>query len=65
MSRLSMIDEDMVTLDDGFKYYWPDGAIGCFTSADLRMIANRVDELNANWQAQIELDLALTAETSG
>ena len=50
--------EEIVTLDDGFKYYWPDDSRnGAYSSATLRDIADQLDEMNMDWQKQIDNDL--------
>ena len=46
--------EEIVTFEDGFKYYWPVSNRGAFSSHDLRTIADYLDELNKDWQAQVE-----------
>ena len=47
------IDADIITGDDGFRVYIPqDGTL--YSSPVLRMIADRLDELNLAWATQIE-----------
>jgi hypothetical protein len=50
---MSKYDKDMVTLEDGFKYFWYEGR-GAFSANDLRNIADRLDELNEGWWDDIE-----------
>lgn len=50
--------EEIVTLEDGFKYYWPISNRGAFSAENLRDIADQLDEMNKDWQAQLELDLS-------
>lgn len=46
---------EIVTLDDGFKYYWPEHTNGCFSSRTLRDIADQLDEMNKDWSNQIDM----------
>ncbi len=47
--------EEIVTLDDGFKYYWPVGCTqGAFSAVVLRDIADQLDEMNEEWQLIID-----------
>lgn len=49
-------DVDLVTLEDGFVYWWPRDykyTQGCFSAHTLREIANQLDELNREWDQQI------------
>jgi hypothetical protein len=52
---LKIDPEDIITLDDGFKYYWPsDWHKGAFSSHNLREIADFLDEVNEPWQKKID-----------
>lgn len=48
------MDDELVTFDDGFAYYWPRGCNGGFSSNNLREIAYKLDEINAPWLNQID-----------
>lgn len=54
---IRMVDErqDIVYLEDGFYYYWPDNH-GCLSSYNLRIIADELDLRNKAWEDQIEQD---------
>lgn len=55
MSLIDRIDPDeIVTLDDGFKYYWPNDNSGAFSAHNLREIADYLDSLNHEWEQRIE-----------
>ena len=46
------IKDHCITEVDGYKVYWPT-SIGSYTAANLRMIADYLDQQNADWDAQI------------
>ena len=48
------VAEDLITGDDGFKVYWPEKSRGYLTAADLRIIAEYIDELNVPWQKELD-----------
>lgn len=48
--------EEIVILEDGFKYYWPVSNNGALSSSHLRDIADQLDEMNAEWQKQVDFD---------
>jgi hypothetical protein len=54
----SLVDKvrgDFVTLEDGYKYYWPHGEHSGAMSAELlRLIANELDAANAEWDAIVQ-----------
>jgi hypothetical protein len=51
--------EDIVTFEDGYRYYWPKGfPHGAFSASNLRDIANHLDELNAEWDKQVIEELS-------
>jgi hypothetical protein len=52
---------EIITLEDGYKYYWPKGCTGCFSAENLREIAEVLDEKNQGWQADIENYMANVA----
>ncbi len=45
---------EFVTMEDGFMYYWPEACRGALSSAELRVIADHLDDVNRAWQNQIE-----------
>jgi hypothetical protein len=46
---------DLVTADNGFVYFWPEGySKGMFSSHNLREIADWLDEKNSAWQEQLD-----------
>ena len=46
--------DEIMTLEDGFKYFWPEGYThGCFSPANLRDIADELDKMNASWQEEM------------
>lgn len=51
------IQHEIVTFDDGYKYYCPTGNKGGWSSYDLRIIADYLDELNKSWNDQVNLDI--------
>ena len=51
------VEADIVTDDDGYKYYWPNCGIGMYSAKHLREIADRLDELNADWDKQVRNEL--------
>lgn len=46
------IEADIITGDDGYRCYWPSGN-GSLSAHELRKIAARLDELNADWHRHI------------
>lgn len=46
-------NKDIIPGDDGFYVFWPDRFTGAFSAANLRAIADRLDELNAPWEKEI------------
>lgn len=53
MSKLSEhIEANILTAEDGHRYYWPSGT-GMYAAHHLRAIADRLDELNGEWDYQI------------
>lgn len=48
------LEKNFVTDFDGFVYYWPVGASGHYNSANLREIADELDERNREHQASID-----------
>lgn len=51
--------KELVMMDDGFWYYWPDkNSTGGYSMTYLRIIADHLEELNHDWEEQIGRDLA-------
>lgn len=48
---------EWMKLEDGYWYYWPEGMSGCFSSENLRDIADRLDEKNYEWDREVEAAL--------
>lgn len=47
--------DDFVTLEDGYKYYWPYGEHrGAMSAELLRLIADELDAANAEWDAIVQ-----------
>lgn len=46
---LKLNSDDIVTFEDGYKYFWPKDFNGALSSNDLRSIADQLDELNKDW----------------
>lgn len=52
---LNLRPDEIVTFEDGFKYFWPTNyKHGAFSAHNLREIANHLDELNREWQRDID-----------
>lgn len=48
---------DIITFEDGFKYWWPEGyRFGAFSSQFLRELADYLDEQNKEWNELLEKD---------
>lgn len=48
------LQEDFVTLEDGYVYFWAQNRQGALSSANLREIADELDKRNAPLDAEIE-----------
>ena len=46
---------DVFALEDGFKYFWPntEGRGGAWSAHAMRAIADLLDEMNAQWEAEL------------
>lgn len=56
--RMSTERGDFVAGDDGYYVYWPkDYPGGSVAAHDLRILADHLDSLNAEWDAQVKRDL--------
>lgn len=42
---------------DGFYYFVPDSRMGIMCAASMRIIADRLDELNKEWNEKIDKEL--------
>lgn len=49
---VKVASKDIVADVDGYFAYWVEG--GSWRAADLRVIADHLDELNAPWDAQVK-----------
>jgi hypothetical protein len=47
------VTADIVTMEDGYKVWWPLHGHGYVNAVDLRIIADYLDELNKEWDAQV------------
>ena len=48
---------ECLKLEDGYFYWWPK-ELGTFSPSDLRMMADIIDSMNAEWDAQVTKDLS-------
>ena len=47
--------DDFITLEDGYKYYWPHGEHrGAMSAELLRLIADELDAANEAWDLQVQ-----------
>ena len=54
-SIVDKLRDDFVTLEDGYKYYWPHGEHrGAMSAELLRLIADELDAANAAWDAIVQ-----------
>jgi len=44
---------------DGYFYFWPEDNNGAWSSYHLREVANKLDELNKEWDKQVEKESKL------
>jgi hypothetical protein len=44
---------------DGYFYFWPEDNNGAWASHHLRELANKLDELNKEWDKQVEKEIKL------
>lgn len=49
-----LIKDEIVTGDDGYRIYWPQGCNGGFSAHTLREIADVLDRLNADWDKDVQ-----------
>lgn len=57
---IQMCDErdEFGPLEDGYVYYWPSAKQGAIAAEELRIIADELDRRNAEWDAQVQRDIA-------
>lgn len=53
----SMVSNDLETMEDGYKVWWPLHGCGYVNATDLRIIAEYLDELNTDWNKQVMQDV--------
>ena len=51
--------DDLIALENGYVYYWPTTNCGAYSSACLRSIADRLDELNEEWDDTIQSEVGV------
>ena len=52
---INKIQKDLIQDVDGFFYFWPKGYVGGhFNSNSLRIIADKLDEMNAPYEKEID-----------
>jgi hypothetical protein len=56
-----LLEADIETLEDGYKYYWVKGK-GALSASQLRAIADMLDELNKDWNDKVNEYFAHEAE---
>lgn len=61
MISISRINDDLVTLEDGYVYYFQRSA-GALSAHNLRQIADILDEKNAEWDAIVQSDAIFNGE---
>ena len=49
----AVVQTDIVTLEDGYKYYWV-AHKGALSASNLRTIADVLDEQNKEWDRQVQ-----------
>lgn len=47
------IKDKLITLDDGYLYFWPVKNEGAYSAHDLREIADELDRRNEPWDKQV------------
>jgi len=53
--RMSRERGDFVSGDDGYWVWWPTGrSVGAVTAIELRVLAEELDRLNADWDKEID-----------
>lgn len=49
--------KESICLEDGYRVWWPDKVGGYLNSDTLRLMADTLDELNKEWNDQVEKDV--------
>lgn len=55
------VAKELEVMEDGYKVWWPLHGSGYLNSFDLRVIADYLDELNKDWDTQIDETLGLNS----
>ena len=53
---VSKVARDIISGDDGYKVFWPDGTQGFLSAHNLREIANELDRQNKQWNHIVQTD---------
>lgn len=57
---------DFITLEDGYVYFWPArDSLGAISAAELRVIADLLDEKNKPWDEEVRTYLEQTGLAGG
>lgn len=48
------VNKEFIIAEDGYVYYWPQGAGGCLNERILRIIADELEWRNAEWDAVVK-----------
>lgn len=48
---------DFIQTEDGFYVYWPRGLGGYLSAEVLRALADKLDEMNAEWREVVEREI--------
>ena len=57
ISTMSAKRADFVALEDGYYYFMPNPPIGAISAAELRILADILDEKNKAWDTQVRKEL--------
>lgn len=49
-----VVTPDIIMGDDGYRVWWPTKMNGYHTEADLRIIADYLEELNKEWDDEVK-----------
>ena len=50
-------EKDIEQSEDGYYYWWPTESKGMYSSHILRLVANRLDQLNTKWNKILDQEL--------
>lgn len=53
VQRMINQHKDFIHLEDGYLYFYPKESRGALSSHHLRIVADYLDEMNAEWDAQV------------